>query len=137
MFSTNPGSDRKAAGYNAAGKRAGPHGGNNIGDHVKNGAVGGIMPLKCDDTGGIGVGSDIRSSTDVCRVGDGDGEHRRFLFSVATIASFITLNKTQLHNYKYTFFVLDNCFFFFVKDSLAFTLNTLNFIVITVIVVGQ
>lgn len=87
---TNPGSDRNAAGYRAAGKRAGPHGGNKIGDHVKNGADGGIRPLKCDETGGNDDGSDIRPSAVVDRRdGDGDGEHRRFLFSVATIASFV------------------------------------------------
>lgn len=49
------------------------------------------MPLNCDVIGGIKLCSDTRSSlADVCRVGDGDGEHRRFLFSAATIASLIT-----------------------------------------------
>lgn len=87
---TNPGSDRNAAGYKAAGKSADPQGGSNIGDH-NNGAVGGIRPLKCVDAGWKEAGWDNRPSlTEVCRVGDGDGEHRRFLFSVATIASFAT-----------------------------------------------
>lgn len=57
---------------------------------------GGITPLKCDEAAGSDDAgcSDIRSSAtdvDVCRVGDGDGEDRRFLFSVATIASFVYL----------------------------------------------
>lgn len=95
---TNPA--RNAAGYRAAGRKAGPHGGGNrIGDHVKNGADGGIMPLKCDETGGKAERSDIRASAvDVCRVGDGDGEHRRFLFSVATIASFATFVQSNCTN---------------------------------------
>lgn len=48
---TNPGSDLSAAGYKAAGNSVGPHEGNRIGDHVKNGAVGGMMPLNCDVIG--------------------------------------------------------------------------------------
>lgn len=57
---------------------------------IKNG---GITLLNCEDAAGIDDAdcSDIRSSVadvDVCRVGDGDGEARLFLFSVATIASF-------------------------------------------------
>lgn len=69
-----------------------------MGDHVRNGADGGIMPLKCVDTGGSDAGLLIGSSLiDVCRVGDGDGEHRRFLLSVATIASFATLIQIELH----------------------------------------
>lgn len=66
------------------------------------------MPLNCDDAAGIDDDdcSDIRSSAadvDECRVGDGDGEDRRFLFSVATIASFAILicqkiNCTILHD---------------------------------------
>lgn len=59
---------------------------------IKNG---GITPLNCEVVAGSDVGcSDIRSlviDADVCRVGDGDGEDRRFLFSVATIASFAFL----------------------------------------------
>lgn len=97
-FGTNPGNDRNAAGYKAAGNRAGPHGGNKIGDHVKNGADGGMKPLNCDVTGWTDVAADIRSSVaDDCRVGDGDGEHRRFLLSVATIASFMPFNQSKLH----------------------------------------
>lgn len=85
-----PGSDRNAAGYKAAGNSADPQGGSNIGDH-NNGPVCGIRPLKCV-TGGTEIVSEDRFAlADVCLVGDGDGEHRRFLFSVATIASFATL----------------------------------------------
>lgn len=67
-----------------------------MGDHVRNGADGGIMLLKWDDTGGNWTDTEsvTRSSMpDVCRVGDGDGEHRLFLLSVATIASFMLLFK--------------------------------------------
>lgn len=71
------------------------------------------MPLKCEDTGGIVRDSDLRSSTvDLCRVGEGDGEHRRFLLSVATIASFapvIQLNCTKTRdNLKNYFFSFEN-----------------------------
>lgn len=108
---TNPGSERSAAGYNAAGNSAGPHGGNKIGDQVKNGADGGMKPLKCDETGGSVVGSAVRSPfMDVCRVGDGDGEHRRFLFSVATIASFTSLFEQFVH--KFTKMHFDLIFLF-------------------------
>lgn len=90
---TNPGIDLTAAGYKAAGKKAGPHGGGKKMGDMKSG---GTMPLNCDDAAEIddAVCSDIRSSAadvDERRVGDGDGEDRRFLFSVATIASFTFL----------------------------------------------
>lgn len=54
------------------------------------------MPLNCDVAAGIDDDdcSDILSSAadvDECRVGDGDGEDRLFLFSFATIASFAFL----------------------------------------------
>lgn len=46
---TNPGNaERNAAGYKA-GKNAGPHGGNSIGDHVKNGPDGAIILFKNDE----------------------------------------------------------------------------------------
>lgn len=124
---TNPGSDRSAAGYNAAGRNAGPQGGNKIGDQVKNGADGGIKPLKCVDTGGIGVGSVVRSSfPDVRRVGDGDGEHRRFLFSVATIASFASFcykliphKLTKQHFFLLYIFLISNQIFLFFKQKIS------------------
>lgn len=68
---------------------------------------GGITPLNCEVAAGSVGCSDIRSSVtdaDVCRVGDGDGEDRRFLFSVATIASFAFLFLKK----KWPF----NCFYF-------------------------
>ena len=86
---------------------------------IKNG---GITPLNCDDAAGrddTGC-SDIRSSaTDVvCRVGDGDGEDRRFLFSAATIASFIFLFFEKLLNCKiFTSLFLFNLFWFKCRTS--------------------
>lgn len=80
---TNPGNaDRNAAGLNA-GKSVGPHNDmNGIGDHVRNGADGGIMLPKCD-TG------------DSRPVVGGDGEHRRFLMS-ATIVTVFLSNSLQI-----------------------------------------
>lgn len=73
---------------------------------------GDITPLNCDDAAESDADcSDIRASAtevDVCRVGDGDGEDRRFLFSVATIASFAFLfcQKKNVHNNTF------DCFYF-------------------------
>lgn len=80
-WNTNPGNaDRNAAGLNA-GKSVGPHNDmNGIGDHVRNGADGGIMLPKCD-TG------------DRRPVVGGDGEHRRFLMS----ATIVTVLRRILH----------------------------------------
>lgn len=81
IWNTNPGNaDRNAAGLNA-GKSVGPHNDmNGIGDHVRNGADGGIMLPKCD-TG------------DRRPVVGGDGEHRRFLMS----ATIVTVLRRMLH----------------------------------------
>lgn len=78
------------------------------------------MPLNCDDAAGIDEDdcSDIRSSAadvDECRVGDGDGEDRRFLFSVATIASFAFLICQKINCTIARF----NCFFLLVWTFLS------------------
>lgn len=79
FWNTNPGNaDLNAAGYKAAGRNAGPQGGNRIGDHVRNGPV--EVIIFPNDAG------DIREVFVVS-----DGEHRRFLMS-ATIEIVILSN---------------------------------------------
>lgn len=80
-INTNPGNaERNAAGLNA-GKSVGPHNDmNGSGDHVRNGADGGMMLPKCD-------------AGDRRLVVGGDGEHRRFLMS-ATIVTVFQSNLT-------------------------------------------
>lgn len=70
--------DRSALGQNAAGRKAGPHGGNRIGDQVRNGAavVGPIVMF---------WGSSVAPGA---AAGIGDGVHRLLFFASATVASF-------------------------------------------------